>query len=56
LGSPLAFYLLSFVLVFAKRPPLSHAWIVQRLPFLILAALIPTICKIQLPLLALIAL
>ena len=53
---PLAFYLLSFVLVFAKRPPLSHQWIVQRLPFLILAALIPTICKIQLPLLALIAL
>jgi len=53
---PLAFYLLSFVLVFAKRPPLSHEWIVQRLPFLILAALIPTVCKIDLPLFALIVL
>ena len=53
---PLAFYLLSFVLVFAKRPPISHTWIIQRLPFLILAALIPTVCKIQLPLLALIVL
>jgi hypothetical protein len=53
---PLAFYLLSFVLVFAKRPPLSHEWLIQRLPFLILVSLIPTVCKTKLPLLALILL
>jgi hypothetical protein len=53
---PLAFYLLSFVLVFAKRPPISHEWVIRRLPFLILIALIPTLCKTKLPLLALIAL
>ncbi len=53
---PLAFYLLSFVLVFSKRQIISPEWIIRRLPFLILAALIPTVCKIQLPLLALIIL
>lgn len=53
---PLAFYLLSFVLVFAKRPPISHNWLVRRLPLLILAALIPTVCKATFPLLVLIAL
>jgi hypothetical protein len=52
---PLAFYLLSFVLVFAKKPPIAHDWLVRRLPFLILIALIPTVCKTKLPLLALIA-
>jgi len=52
---PLAFYLLSFILVFARRPPISHNWLIQRLPFLILIALIPTVCKTKLPLLALIA-
>ena len=53
---PLAFYLLSFVLVFAKRPLISHEWLIRRLPFLILIALVPTLCKTKLPLLALIAL
>ena len=53
---PLAFYLLSFVLVFAKRPPVSHKWLVRRLPFLILAALVPTVCKATFPLVVLIAL
>jgi hypothetical protein len=53
---PLAFYLLSFVLVFAKRPPISHVWLVRRLPLLILAALIPTVCKATFPLLVLIVL
>lgn len=52
---PLAFYLLSFVLVFAKRPPVSHPWLVRKLPFLILIALIPAVCKTKLPLLALMA-
>lgn len=51
---PLAFYLLSFVLVFAKRPPISHEFLIRRLPFLILIALIPTVCKTKLPLFVLI--
>ena len=37
----LALYLLSFILVFAKRPPISHTWMLKRVPFLILAALFP---------------
>jgi hypothetical protein len=50
---PLAIYLMSFVLVFAKRPPISHHWLIRRLPFLILIALIPTVSKTELPMLAL---
>jgi len=46
---PLALYLLSFVLVFASRPPISHTWLVRRLPFLILITLWPTVSKINLP-------
>jgi len=53
---PLALYLLSFVLVFAKRPPVSHEWLIRRLPFLILAALIPAVSKTKLPLLLLLLL
>jgi hypothetical protein len=53
---PLAIYLLSFVLVFAKRQLIPHEWPVRRLPFFILASLIPGLCKIQLPLLTLILL
>ena len=30
---PLALYLLSFVLVFARKPLLSHLWLSRRLPF-----------------------
>jgi hypothetical protein len=52
---PLGLYLLSFVLVFAQRPPIPHAWVIRRLPLLLLLALIPTVCKTKLPLLALIA-
>src|SRR5579859_502440 len=50
---PLALYLLSFVFVFAKRPPLSHTWLIRRLPLLILASLIPTVSKGELPMVAL---
>jgi hypothetical protein len=50
---PLALYLLSFVLVFAKRPPISHTWLIRRLPLLILASLIPTVSKGELPMVAL---
>ena len=42
---PLALYLLSFVLVFAKKPPVSHEMLMRRLPFMILIALIPTLTK-----------
>jgi hypothetical protein len=30
---PLALYLLTFILVFARRPPIPHAWMVRALPF-----------------------
>ena len=40
---PLALYLLSFVLVFAKRPPISHENMVLRLPILLLFALFPVL-------------
>lgn len=33
---PLAMYLLTFVLVFARRPILPHAWMVRLLPFALL--------------------
>jgi hypothetical protein len=46
---PLALYLLSFVLVFARKPLLSHLWLSRRLPFLILAAAIPIVLKGVLP-------
>lgn len=42
---PLAVYLVSFVLVFAKRPPISHAWMLKRLPFLILCGICPTLSQ-----------
>lgn len=47
---PLAIYLLSFVLVFARKPLISHLWLSRRLPFLILAAAIPGVLKGVLPL------
>ena len=50
---PLALYLLSFVLVFARKPLLSHRWLSRRLPFLILAAAIPIVLKGVLPLMVL---
>ncbi len=50
---PLALYLLSFVLVFARKPLLSHLWLSRRLPLLILAAAIPIVLKGVLPLMAL---
>ncbi len=42
---PLAVYLVSFVLVFAKKPPISHKWMVKRLPFLILCGICPTLSQ-----------
>jgi hypothetical protein len=42
---PLAVYLISFVLVFARKPPISHRFLVERLPFLILGGLLPTVSQ-----------
>ena len=47
---PLALYLLSFVLVFARKPLLSHVWLSRRMPVLILVAAIPIVLKGALPL------
>jgi len=42
---PLALYLASFVLVFATRPLISHAWLSKWFPVLILFGLFPTISR-----------
>ena len=47
---PLAIYLLSFVLVFASRQPISHLWLVRRLPMVLLLTLFPTLSKRLFPL------
>ena len=41
----LALYLSTFILVFAKRPPISHSWLVKREPFLILIGLMPIVSQ-----------
>jgi SAM-dependent methyltransferase len=48
---PLAVYLLSFVLVFARQPRVSHDWMIRRLPLLILAAVFPIVSGARLPIL-----
>jgi hypothetical protein len=53
---PLALYLISFIFVFAKRQVISHEWIIRRLPFLILAALVPVVSQTKLPLAVMLAL
>jgi hypothetical protein len=50
---PLALYLLSFVLVFARKALLSHLWLRRRTPFLVLAAAMPIVLKGVLPLMVL---
>ena len=42
---PLAVYLLSFVLVFARRPLLPHALAVRALPLLVLPLTILALCS-----------
>lgn len=42
---PLAVYLVSFVLVFAKKPLISHTWIEQRAPFLIVIGIFPAVSQ-----------
>ena len=46
---PLAFYLLSFVFVFARKPLISHDWLIRRLPILLLAATFPIVSGVRLP-------
>ena len=46
---PLGLYLLSFVLVFARRQLVSHTWMVRRLPMLILLALYPIVTRSHMP-------
>lgn len=53
---PLALYLLSFVLVFARRQVMAPAWFNQRLPILILSSLVPGMLQSRLPLPALLPL
>ena len=53
---PLALYLLSFVLVFARKPLHPHLWLSRRLPVLILATSIPIALKGSLPLMVLLPL
>ncbi len=52
---PLALYLLSFILVFARKPPISHQWVVDRLPFLILCGMCPTLSQTRFSLAILLA-
>ena len=37
---PLALYLLTYVIVFARRPILPHAWVLRAQPYLLLLALL----------------
>src|ERR1700739_155687 len=53
---PLALYLLSFVLVFARRQIVAPAMFNRRLPILILCGLVPGMLQSKLPLLALLIL
>jgi hypothetical protein len=47
---PLAVYLITFVLVFARRSRVSHEWLVRRLPLLILIGVFPLVARMKLPL------
>jgi hypothetical protein len=47
---PLAIYLLTFVLVFARKPIVPHAVMVRRLPFVILIATVPIVFRSELAL------
>ena len=47
---PLATYPLSFILVFAKKPLISHSQFAERMPVVILAGIIPLLIKASWPL------
>jgi len=46
---PLAIYLLTFILVFARKPLMDHANVIERLPLLLLLVLFPVISKTEWP-------
>ena len=46
---PLAVYLVSFILVFARRSLISHKWLVRHLPVVLILAILPAISKVNLP-------
>jgi hypothetical protein len=54
--APLAVYLVTFILVFAQKPRVSHEQMIEKLPLLVLASLIPIVTKAQFPVFLLIAL
>jgi len=47
---PLAIYLLTFILVFARKPLVSHEFMIHRLPVLLVAATIPIVTRADLAL------
>jgi len=47
---PLAIYLVSFILVFAKKPLVSHSEVAESIPLMILASIIPLLLKAEWPL------
>ncbi|MBI4164631.1 MAG: hypothetical protein HY508_02730, partial [Acidobacteria bacterium] len=47
---PLALYLLTFILVFARKRLVPHEVLVRRLPFVILVAAVPIVLRAELPL------
>ncbi len=53
---PLALYLISFILVFARKQRISREWMIRRQPFLILASLIPKVSQTKIPLVLLLLL
>ncbi len=42
---PLSIYLLSFILVFSRRPPLAHLWMVKAMPIFVLPLMILLIIR-----------
>jgi hypothetical protein len=53
---PLGIYLLTFVLVFARRRLVPHRWMVRALPFAVLALVATMVCHVRKPIDLLIAL
>ena len=47
---PLAVYLLSFILVFARRPPVPHQWMVRALPWVVLPLVVMLCSRMSRPL------
>ncbi|MBI4355428.1 MAG: fused MFS/spermidine synthase [Candidatus Omnitrophica bacterium] len=46
---PLALYLLTFIIVFARRPPVPHRWMVRWLPLIVLPLAVMMVTKVTKP-------